>query len=138
MPTRGNGTLATGGGIVFNTFRGGWLSAYNDETLETVTTLSVYDPATDQWTDRAALPYAVSHIGSGAFVLNGRIIIAGGETAHTVATNRVTIYDPATDKWTSLTNLPAARFSGVGAVIGGHIIFTGGSSQTTTWHGVPS
>jgi N-acetylneuraminic acid mutarotase len=55
-----------------------------------------------------------------------------------VATNRVTAYDPATNTWTSLSPLPSARFSGVAAMIGGAIYFTGGSSQTTTWKGVLS
>ena len=110
----------------------------NDDALETTTTVSEYDPAADAWTNRPPLPVAISHIASAAFVLDGRIVIAGGETDHNVATNRVTIFDPATNEWKSLTNLPAARFSGVAAAIGGNIYFTGGSSQTTTWKGIPS
>ncbi|MCC6981681.1 MAG: PQQ-binding-like beta-propeller repeat protein [Bauldia sp.] len=44
MPARGNGVLATAGGVVFNTFRGGWLTAYNDETLETLFDLNIGTP----------------------------------------------------------------------------------------------
>ena len=110
----------------------------NDDALETTASVHAYDPATDQWTARAAMPVAVSHISSSTFVQNGRIIVAGGETDHNAATDRVTAYDPVTDAWTSMTNLPAARFSGVAAPIGDEIYFTGGSSLRTTWRGVLS
>jgi N-acetylneuraminic acid mutarotase len=110
----------------------------NDENLETVATVSSYDPATNAWSQLAGLPVPISHISSSTFVLNGRIIVAGGETDHGVATNRVTAYNPSTNAWTSLTNLPSARFSGVAAAIGDEIYFTTGSSQTTTWRGVLS
>jgi N-acetylneuraminic acid mutarotase len=108
----------------------------NDEGLTTVTTVNVYDPVTNMWATLAALPVAVSHIASAGVVLDGRIIIAGGETAHEQASNRVTIYDPGTNTWSSLTPLPATRFSGVAAIIDGVLYFTTGSSQTTTYKGV--
>ena len=110
----------------------------NDDTLTTVTSVHAYDPATNSWSARASLPVAVSHIASAAVVVNGRIITAGGETAHGNATDRVTLYDPATDAWSSITPLRAERFSGVAAFIGGAIYFTTGSSQTTTWKGLLS
>src|SRR5439155_10548380 len=108
----------------------------NDAALVTVKSVNSYDPATNTWSTLAPLPVAVSHIASACFVLGTRIVIAGGETAHDVATNRVTAYDPIANTWTSLSPLPAARFSGVGIAINGDIWFTGGSSTTTTWKGV--
>ena len=110
----------------------------NDEELETVTRVDIYDPATNTWSSGAAMPVAISHISSSTFVLNNRIIVAGGETSHEHATNRVTAYDPVANTWTSMTNLPSNRFSGVAAAIGEEIYFTGGSSMTTTWRGVLS
>ena len=110
----------------------------NDEQLTTVATVQMYDPATNQWTTRASMPAAISHIGSSTFVHNGRIITAGGETAHTAATNRVAAYDPVANTWTAMSNLPSARFSGVAAAIGDVYYFTTGSSATTTWRGVLS
>jgi N-acetylneuraminic acid mutarotase len=108
----------------------------NDAALTTVKTVEVYDPATNAWTTKAPLPVAVSHFASACFVLGNRIVVAGGETANEMPTNRVTAYDPVANTWTSMTSLPAARFSGVGAVIDGAIYFTTGSSLTTTWKGV--
>jgi N-acetylneuraminic acid mutarotase len=109
----------------------------NDDGLTTADTAYVYDPATDAWTQVAAMPRAVSHISSSTFVMGGRIIVAGGETAHNAATSTVFAYDPATDQWTSLTSLPAPRFSGVAAAIGDLIYFTGGSNTRTTSLGTP-
>jgi N-acetylneuraminic acid mutarotase len=110
----------------------------NDADLTTVTTVSRYDADQNQWTTLAPLPVAVSHIASAAVVINNRIIVAGGETAHETPTNRVTLYDPATNQWSSLTPLPAARFSGVMGVLNDTLYFTTGSSETTTWKGVLS
>ena len=84
------------------------------------------------------MPKAISHISSATFVLGGRIVVAGGETAHNRAAADVLAYDPATDTWAALNNLPAARFSGVAAAIGDLAYFTGGSGQTTTYRGTPS
>lgn len=108
----------------------------NDQELTTVTTVSRYDPVNDQWRNLAPLPVAISHIASAAVVVNNRILIFGGETAHETATNRVTLFDPNTNEWSSLTPLPAARFSGVAAAIGDYVYFTTGSSQTTTYRGL--
>jgi N-acetylneuraminic acid mutarotase len=110
----------------------------NDAALETVKTVQVYDPIANAWSTLADMPVAISHIASATIVLNGRIIVAGGETSHEHPTNRVTAYDPATNTWTSMSNLPSARFSGVAAAIGDEIYFSGGSSLTTTWRGVLS
>lgn len=110
----------------------------NDAALTTVTSVNRYDPATNKWSTLAPLPVAVSHFASAAFAIGNRIIVAGGETAHEEATNRVTAYDVDSNSWTSLSPLPSARFSGVGVAIDGVIYFTTGSSETTTWKGVLS
>lgn len=109
----------------------------NDAGLTTHATVFEYNPATDTWTSRASLPKAVSHISSSTFVMGSRVIVAGGESAHTRPLNDVFAYDPDADTWATLTPLPANRFSGVGAAIGDKIYFTGGSSTTTTWLGTP-
>ena len=110
----------------------------NDEALTTQTAVHAYDPATDTWTARASMPRAISHISSSTFVMGGRILVAGGETAHNRPTAEVYAYDPAADAWARLTSLPAARFSGVAGAIDGLIYFTSGSSQATTYRGTPA
>jgi N-acetylneuraminic acid mutarotase len=86
----------------------------------------------------ADLPTAISHIASATFEFGGRIVMAGGETAHNVPTDLVYAFDPVKNEWAAMTKLPAKRFSGVAAEIGGDIWFTTGSSQTTTWKGIVS
>ena len=43
-PTRYQGTLATAGGLVFSTSRGGWLEVFDDETLQVLWSLNVGTP----------------------------------------------------------------------------------------------
>lgn len=109
----------------------------NDEGLTTQKLVETYDPATNTWASRAQMPAAVSHISGATFVMGGRIIVAGGETANGAPTASVFAYDPASDSWKTMTSLPAPRFSGVAAGINGKIYFATGSSQRTTYRGTP-
>ena len=88
--------------------------------------------------ERADMPTAISHIASATITFGNRIIVMGGETAHTTPTDLVYAYDPATNTWAAMTKLPGKRFSGVAAEINGEIYFTTGSTQTTTWKGTVS
>jgi N-acetylneuraminic acid mutarotase len=110
----------------------------NDEGLTTQTSVHAYDPATDTWTARAPLPTATSHISSATFVMGGRIVVAGGETANGSPAASVFAYDPDANSWVKLTSLPAVRFSGVAGAIDGKVYFTTGSSQRTTYVGTPA
>jgi hypothetical protein len=74
--------------------------------------------------------------------MDNRIIVAGGEIAHSSPMSDVTAYDPLSNSWTELTPLPAALLSGVAGSIGNQIFFTTGSPSpgftTTTYTGVPA
>jgi N-acetylneuraminic acid mutarotase len=98
----------------------------------------VYDPATNAWTTKTQIPKPVSHVTSATFVMGGRILVMGGESAHNAQVRDVFAYNPATDGWTPLTPLPAARFSGAAGVVNGKIYFSTGGSQATTWEGTPA
>lgn len=102
-----------------------------DANLVTRTTTQVYDPANDTWTDLKALPRGVSHISSSTFVMGGRIIVVGGEYAHTKPVADVLAYDPEFNTWTKLTSLPFNSGSAVADVINGAIYNTTGSSGKT-------
>jgi N-acetylneuraminic acid mutarotase len=109
----------------------------NDDALETTNLVHVWDPASPgTWTARASMPSKISHMSSSTFVLNGRIVIAGGETDHGDPTDNVLEYDPLSNTWDSLTDLPAERFSGAARAIEGVLYFTGGSNTRTTYRGV--
>ena len=109
----------------------------HDETAIMQTEVYAYDPATDTWTERAPLPRLRSHITEATVVWNGRIIVLGGEDAHTSMVSEVNEYDPVTNTWSMLDPLPAARNSGVAGVIGNQIYYTMGAPgvRTTTYRG---
>ncbi len=118
----------------------------HDGGLTTHDDVYVYDPAVDSWTAVQSLPQAISHISNSSFVMNGRIIVVGGEVDHLDAIRDVVAYDPAADTWTSLTELPVALQSMVSGAINGTIYVTSGSGgrggdvsgfQDETYKGVP-
>lgn len=98
----------------------------HDGALVTQASVDRYDPARNEWTAVKSLPFARGHVANSTFVLGGRIVVAGGETAHTVGTADVVAYDPDRDEWAPLTALPSARISGVAAPLGPGFVFAGG------------
>ncbi len=99
----------------------------HDAQLKTLNTVEAYDPATNRWEPRASMPRALSHTTNSTFVLNGRIVVVGGETAHDQPTDAISAYDPRSNTWTALTPLPERRVSGVAAPLGEGFVFTGGN-----------
>lgn len=109
----------------------------HDTNLVTQNTLEVYDPGTNQWTTRAPLPTARGHISSATFVLDGRLVVAGGEVAHGSQVATVSAYDPVSNSWTGLSPLPSAKASGVAVPSGeGFLFVTGG--WRGGWRATPS
>ncbi|MBC7782260.1 MAG: carbohydrate-binding protein [Burkholderiales bacterium] len=98
----------------------------------------VYDPKTDKWTRLADAPKSKSHAEASTFVMNGKIIIAGGQVTPQNPTSSVARYDPSTNTWTTLASLPAARQGTVVQLVGDYFVFTVGGIKTnepqkTTW-----
>jgi N-acetylneuraminic acid mutarotase len=98
-----------------------------------------YDPQTDTWTTVAALPQARSHIGAGTFVMNGKIVVVGGEIAYETQRDTVLAYDPETNKWSLLGILPQPRSTAIaGALSATELILTCGNGpfeESETWIG---
>jgi N-acetylneuraminic acid mutarotase len=93
-----------------------------------------YDPATDRWSIRPAIPSIRS--GIAAATLNGRIFIFGGEYGRKTR-NRVESFDPIKNQWQSWAAMPTARH-GLGAVaLGGSIyVISGGPKPGTSFSSV--
>ncbi len=93
-----------------------------------------YDPASDTWTPRAALPIAGSLPACVATAADGRIFYIGGRTTGgnaTVATTR--IYDPGTDTWSTGTDMPTAtRSAACDTDAAGNFIIFGGNTAAGT------
>ncbi|UQN09755.1 NPCBM/NEW2 domain-containing protein [Deinococcus sp. QL22] len=101
----------------------------HDQASVTQASLHAYDPATNTWTALQSLPRARSHISNTTFVLAGRLVVAGGESAHDRPISDVSAYNPATDTWTALTPLPVPRSSSVAGPAGQGFVYTGGNTQ---------
>ena len=103
--------------------------------------LMAYDPAADRWTRKADLPDASSHAEAGTLVVDGKIIVLGGQLDDILVTDAVRTYDPATDRWSLLPALPEDRKGGVAGYLDGKLFYTGGQRDgdflvtTTTWVG---
>ncbi len=87
--------------------------------------LFVYDPSTDQWSARQAMPTAREHLAS--CTIGGKLVAIGGWAgADRTAVAAVESYDPAADQWRSLPALPTARGGLAATVLGGVCYVIGG------------
>ena len=78
-----------------------------------------YDPKTDRWQSRAAIPNVRS--GVAAAVLDGKVFVFGGEYDRATRSD-VESYDPATNQWQRWAPMPTARH-GLGAAVVGRSIY---------------
>jgi hypothetical protein len=75
----------------------GGSTGFSREHGQTLTTTNeVYDPSTNTWENKTAVPTA--RILATANVVNGKIYVMGGYPNGTL----IDVYDPATDSWTTL------------------------------------
>ena len=88
-----------------------------------------YDPATNRWTTLAPLPKPLS--GTGAAIINGQLLVAGGENTTPTVVSTVQAYDltAPTATWTTLPSLTLARHGLAVAAIGNTLYAIGGSTQ---------
>ena len=70
-----------------------------------LSTVEVYDPATDTWERKADMPTARGWIPPSSPVVDGRIYVIGGLPTLT----RVEVYDTATDTWSRAVDMPTPR-----------------------------
>ena len=88
---------------------------------ESSTLVQEYDPRSDRWRERAALPMPLSHVGVAA--LNGKVYAVGGfqKNVHLYAQPYAFEYDPAKNTWRALPWMKSARGSVGVAVVAGKL-----------------
>ena len=138
MPTARN-ALATAavdgkvyaiGGWGYDRPEGGWESIDQNLTGQDFSTVEAYDPRTDTWATRAAMPTPRSHLTVSA--LGGKIYAIGGG-ARIVAGRSgeyrplLEIYDTATNRWARAADLPTPRSVPSSSVVDGHVYVMGGA-----------
>ena len=100
----------------------------------TSNTTEVYDPVTDRWENKTAMP--TCRMSLSASEVNGKIYLIGGRTggpSSIVALNEV--YDVANDSWTSKEPIHYPVDAYASAVVDGKIYVIGGFEGL--YHGVP-
>jgi N-acetylneuraminic acid mutarotase len=90
-----------------------------------------YDPATDKWTKKNAMPLLSHHVAFAEY--RGKIYAFGGFVNPTpglawVPVDNAWEYDPAADSWKALAAMPTKRGSSVAAVVGDKIYVIGGAT----------
>ena len=110
-----------------------------------LSTVEVYDPATDTWTQASDMPWP--KYGHSASVVDGKMYIIGGQDAEAgrlfnegkikleelaELLETVDVYDPGTDTWTTAAPCPFAAIAHAAGIVDGRIYTIGG------WEGIGS
>ena len=91
----------------------------------TLASAEIYSPSSGEW--RSGVDMPTGRRTGGAIVVDGQVLVMGGEAAPGGATFvAVEAYDPATDAWSTLADMPVGRHGAVYGRIGSAIFVVGG------------
>jgi N-acetylneuraminic acid mutarotase len=99
-----------------------------DATVDNTGRHDVYDPTTNTWT--SAAPLITPRSAGVTFMLDGRIVYAGGECKDpraSVTFTEAEAYDPRTNQWTALPPLQPGRHAAAAIVMGDQAYLFGGN-----------
>ncbi len=91
--------------------------------------VAAYDPATNAWTGKTAMPAGLSNIS--AAVVDDKIYVPGGFDG-VDASAALQVYDPISDTWTLRAPLPVARHAAAVAAVAGRLYVLGGIGPAGT------
>ncbi len=105
-----------------------------------ITSVEIYDPETDRWSEGTELPFELCDL-TNQFVYNGEIYIIGGRKnlIPTIAKKSMLKYNPLTDMWTEFGSLPKGRTAHTMEVVNDKIFLFGGfntihgKAEANTW-----
>ena len=98
--------------------------------VKELSTVEMYDPATDTWTQKADMPTPRE---TSTCVVDGKIYAIGGAASTNYKKNKpwrlatVEVYDPATDTWAKVRDMNHARAYAALSVVNGEIYAMGGT-----------
>ncbi|MEC0232686.1 kelch repeat-containing protein [Paenibacillus alba] len=94
-----------------------------------VSTVNMYDPATDTWSSKTDMPLV--NTAAAAVVLTNKIYLVGGKSNQNNAIYTILQqYDPTSDTWSTQSYMPTARSSLSAEVHLGKIYAIGGANST--------
>jgi N-acetylneuraminic acid mutarotase len=101
-------------------------SGFHTADIKANTKVQVYDPAAAGWSDRASMPFALTH--ANAVTVGDTVWLAGGFVGDHpgTVTDRVWRYVASTDTWGPGPPLPAPRGAGALARVGRTLHYFGG------------
>ena len=105
--------------------RPGWTSASGN--IDSCAN-EIYDPSTDTWETKTAMPVNISDIN--ANVVDGMIYIMGGFSSRSPQLSLNVVYDVAKDSWTNKTTMPYPVRGSASAVVDNRIYVIGGSNPS--------
>ena len=93
--------------------------------------VDVYNPATNAWAKGTPLPMPWSHFNDSTLVINGKIVIVGGQedgpTGDGIYLPNIEAYAPSTKAWTALAPLPEARQAAAAGYVNGTLVVIDGA-----------
>lgn len=100
----------------------------HEDDPEDVDWVHAFDPATQSWSEVAALPFPRSHTEPGTFTMGGRLVIAGGRanTLDNPSVPDITAYDPLTNTWSALPPIPVGLVAPIANAFGDQIFVSSG------------
>jgi N-acetylneuraminic acid mutarotase len=119
---RGTHGVAEAGGKVYAF--GGQSYGSARFSRETLASVEEYDPATERWRARTAMPSPRSRFAGAS--AGGRVYAIGGEGVAEALLASVDEYDPAADAWRSRMPMPTARTAAGAAELNGLVYVAGG------------
>jgi N-acetylneuraminic acid mutarotase len=108
----------------------GGIDSASGSARRPVGTVEAYDPATNTWTAKAAMPTVRFTLAVG--VVNGVLYAVGGQSGPGYVTT-VEAYDPTTDTWTTKAPMSTARFGPAVGVVNGVLYAVGGQSGSSAY-----
>jgi N-acetylneuraminic acid mutarotase len=99
-----------------------------------LSSVTAYDPASDAWSSRKALP-SPRYDGSGSAGIGGLLYVPGGRNASGAVTRTLYAYDPSINAWVTRAALPAASGCGASVAIGGRLYVLTGCDATSGFKG---
>jgi hypothetical protein len=89
----------------------------------------MYDPVTNQWTNKAAMPTA--RTGFAIATYDGKIYVIGGQVGGSF-TGNMEVFDTLANTWETLASMPTPRADLSAHIIDGKIYLIGGKVYTST------
>ena len=105
-----------------------YLAGGQDQSGSLTNAVSVYDPATGQWTTLPSM--GTLRRSAAATGLNGLLYVMGGYSGVGPVV-WAEVYNPAAGSWRTLTDAPTGRGSPGAGAINGKIYVVGGQADTT-------